>query len=99
MRSERVKTTVRIDRKLLQAARYQALAEAKSLRQILEEGLRAYMKGKAKKERTPINADADPRNADWIKIVGRLKRKGSSDLADGQGNKPEIENREGGRDE
>ncbi len=50
MRTVRVKTTVRIDRRLLLAARQRGLVEAKSLRQVLEEGLRAYMKVKAKKE-------------------------------------------------
>jgi hypothetical protein len=97
MRTERVKTTVRIDRKLLLAARQRGLAEGKSLRRILEEGLQAYMKGKAKKEGMLLCPDADPRNADWIKIVGRMRRrKARSESADGQRNKPGRNSDEGG---
>jgi hypothetical protein len=98
MRSERVKTTVRIDRKLLLAACRRGLAEGKSLRQILEEGLQAYMKGKVKKEKILLCPDADPRNADWIKIVGRMKKRKciSQSTAVRQGNRPEADCEKGG---
>jgi len=50
MKTERVKTPVRIDRRLLLAARQRGLVEAKSLRYVLEEGLRAYLRDGARKE-------------------------------------------------
>ncbi len=88
MKRERVKTTVRIDKELMLAARHRGLDEGKTLRRVLEESLRMYLSenGRSEKKkrggRLPLNADADPRNADWIKSVGRIKGKGGAEFTE-----------------